>query len=165
MIAKILTHFNIGILNLQYNSLGMAQEFTHPTLTNVGYFWNEKCNFYYFCVKGFHKHIYNFNDPAEFLETAEELVLDEQLIGGTHQDGANMHDADHGKDEMWLNASTCQKYEEAREWSQGQWQQNSWKQQVDTYRSDYVYGSAYQDYGSSSGYQWYGTGVNSHNKS
>lgn len=40
MITKILNYFNTGMPNLNYKSLGPAQEFYQRTLTNMGYFWD-----------------------------------------------------------------------------------------------------------------------------
>lgn len=48
MISKILNYFNIGILNLQYRSLRLAQEFSQRTLTNMGYFQGGNHRVYYF---------------------------------------------------------------------------------------------------------------------
>lgn len=78
----------------------------------MGYFWDEECNLYYFHVKGSIKCIYNFNDPVEFVRTAETPVFDKQSIGGTLQDDTNMHDVDHGENEAWIYVATNQEPEE-----------------------------------------------------
>lgn len=85
--------------NLQYRSPSMDQEFSHRTLTNMGYFWDEKHRVYYFHVSKNGRKIYNFDDPAEFGdEVIETHVADDQPIGDSHdvpQGDAFMQDADH----------------------------------------------------------------------
>ncbi|CAI8585310.1 unnamed protein product [Vicia faba] len=101
MIFKILKHFNIGILNLQYRSPSMALEFSQCTLTNMEYFLDKDRHLYYFRVSKNGKKIYNFDDSAEFVDAATEPhMVDDQPINTPH--GAPQIDADMQDDEQGL---------------------------------------------------------------
>lgn len=63
----------------------MAQEFSKPTFTNMGYFWDENHRVHYFYVSKNGKKIYNFDDPSEFVDAAAEPhVVNDQRIGASH---------------------------------------------------------------------------------
>lgn len=65
----------------------------------MGYFWDEDCRVYYFCVSKNGKKIYNFDDPVEFIDVAAQPhVVNDQAISapyGVPQYDVVMQDVDH----------------------------------------------------------------------
>lgn len=130
MIAKILKHFCISVQNLQYISLGQAQEFKKSTMTHMEYHWYNGLKVYFNKTKGSGRVVYSYDDPAEFgIVNAKEQQVEEQV----HHVDIDMVDTHHDDDHhAWLRDEV--QHEDPQGW--GQWRHNSWTQHGTSYGHD-----------------------------